>query len=586
MTTAAHSGHPTSCLSCAELITALFFHEMSYDPKKPFAINNDEFILSKGHAAPILYAALFRAGAIRTNLLSLRKLTSPLEGHPMPRSLPWIKVATGSLGQGLSVGVGMAFAAKLQKRGSRTFVLLGDSEISEGSNYEAMQLASFYKLDNLIAFLDMNTLGQRGETMLVDDAKAYKKRFEGFGWNVLVVDGHSLKDILSVLKKTSTTKKPTMIIAKTIKGKGVDFLEGRHGWHGKALTKEQLAFALSQIPEAKFPRIKIEKPAKAKVSFMIQPYVQKHYALGDEIATREAYGDALSRLASSNQQVLALDAETSNSTYSEEVKETKPEQFIECFIAEQNMVGMGLGLEKKGYHVFCSSFSAFLSRAHDQIRMAALSSLSYLTICGSHAGISIGEDGPSQMGLEDLALFRGLPESIVLYPSDAVSTQKLVQLVNKTKGLKYIRTTRGKTPVIYDEKESFSLGDFKVVKSAKKSRCVLVGSGITLHESLKAHDMLLERGIATSVVDLYCIQPFNAAKFIAFVKENGSKVVVTEDHYKAGGIGEMLSSVLANADVMVRYLFVDKIPHSGKSEQLLEKYGISANNIMRMVERF
>lgn len=587
MTSSAGSGHPTSCFSIAEIMSVLFFEEMSYSPSNSGNPNNDEFILSKGHASPILYSSFYRAGLIKSNLMNLRKLTSNLEGHPMPRSLKWIKVATGSLGQGLSVGVGMALAAKLQNRKFKTYVLMGDSEVAEGSVYEAMELASHYKLNNLIAIVDVNRLGQRGETMLGHDMKAYKKRFEGFGWNVFQIDGHNIKQILRSLKQASKSKKPTVIIAKTIKGKGVSFLENKEGWHGRSLGKEELEKALKEIPDPKIPTFKIKKPNPSKKKpARVSVIKQIKYNLDGEIATREAYGDALASLAKSNSLILAVDGEVSNSTFSNKLKKVKPKQFIEAYIAEQNMVGMALGLSIKGFNIFTSSFAAFLSRAHDQIRMAALSSPRNLTFCGSHAGISIGEDGPSQMGLEDIAIFRDLPNSMVFYPSDAVSAYKLTLLSSKLKGIKYIRTSRPKTPLLYKNSETFKVGDFKILRSSGKDKVVIIGAGITTHEALKAHETLKKKNISTSVIDLYCIKPLKIKKLKNFISKHGNKVVVVEDHYAEGGIGEMLSDNLIGSNIKLKHLSVLGIPHSGKKDELLDKYGISWKSIVREVKNF
>lgn len=585
MTSIAKSGHPTSCMSCAEIMSVLFFNQMNFDRKNAFNPDNDEFILSKGHAVPILYSALYRSGSLIHDLNSLRKLKSPLEGHPIPSShIPFIKVATGSLGQGLSIGVGMALSAKLEKRKFNTYVLLGDSEIAEGSNYEAIELASYYKLDNLIAILDVNRLGQRGETMLGYDLNSYEKRFKGFNWDVIKINGHNLNQIISAFKKIKKNKKPTIIIAKTIKGKGVSFLENKNNWHGKALNQEQLEKALNEIPSPKMPLISFKKYPKKIFKEKLKNPIFTKYKIGEEIATREAYGNALGNLAKIDSRVIAIDAETSNSTKSEKIKKIKKNQFIEAFIAEQNMAGMALGLSKKNYNVFSSTFAAFLTRAHDQIRMTALSKPFKLTFVGSHSGISIGKDGASQMGLGDIAMFRNFPFSYVFYPSDAVSTEKLIALAYKTNGLKYIRTTRGKSPVIYKNSESFKIGDFKILKQSKKDKIVLVGSGITLHECLKAHEKLKQKGINSAVIDLYSVQPFNIKKFIKFVDKHGKRIVVSEDHYPEGGIGEMLASGLINSGIKMKHLAVNNIPHSGTSEELLDKYKINFKWIIRSVE--
>jgi len=462
---------------------------------------------------------------------------------------------------------------------------MGDSEVAEGSVYEAMELASHYKLNNLIAIVDVNRLGQRGETILGHDVKAYKKRFSGFGWNTILIDGHNIKQILQSLKKANKSKKPTVIIAKTFKGKGVSFLENKEGWHGKALNKEELEKALKEVPDPRVPKIKIKKPKSSKSKSVKSKKIKNiKYNSNDEIATREAYGDALASLAISDSRILAVDGEVSNSTFSNKLKSAKPKQFIEAYIAEQNMVGMALGLSIKGFNVFTSSFAAFLSRAHDQIRMAALSNPKNLTFCGSHAGISIGEDGPSQMGLEDIAIFRDLPESIVFYPSDAVSAFKLTLLASKLKGIKYIRTSRPKTPLLYKNSETFKVGDFKILKSSGKDKVVIIGAGITTHEALKAHKKLKEKNISTSVVDLYCIKPLNSKKLSRFISKHGGKVVVVEDHYAEGGIGEMLSENLINSNIKLKHLAVGKIPHSGKKDELLDKYGISWKSIVGAVK--
>jgi transketolase len=583
MTTNAGSGHPTSCLSCAEIVSNLFFNEMKYDISNPYNPDNDELIISKGHVAPILYSALFRAGCIRENLNSLRDINSNLEGHPMPRSLDWIKVATGSLGQGLSIGLGMALAGKMQKRKFRTFVLLGDSEMAEGSNYEAMQLASYYKLNNLIAIVDVNRLGQRGETMVGHDINQYKERFESFGWEVINVDGNDIKSVIGGFRILSRNK-PSVILAKTIKGRGVSFLEDKEGWHGKTLNEKELEEALKEIGESKMPKIKIEKPQKIKFNFSKKRiFKMNNYEKGSEVATREAYGNALSVMAENDKRVIVLDGEVSNSTKSDKVKNSNKEQFLEMFIAEQNMIGVALGLSIKGYNVYSSSFAAFLSRAHDQIRMAALSEVNF-SICGSHAGVSIGEDGASQMGIEDIAMFRSLPNSYVFYPSDAVSAEKLIELSSEIKGLKYIRTTRNKTKVLYGNNEKFEIGGFKVIKNSNKSKVVLVGAGITVHECLKAAEKIDE----ISVIDLYCIKPFNDKKFIEFVKNNGRKLLIVEDHRPEGGIGEMLCSSIVNSGekIKMKHLAVKKIPHSGKTEEVMEDCGIGWKNILSELKKW
>ncbi|MEM3074559.1 MAG: transketolase [Candidatus Pacearchaeota archaeon] len=585
ITNYAGSGHLTSCLSCAEIMACLFFSEMKWDTKNPQNPGNDEFILSKGHAAPILYSALFRAKAINYDLKSLRKLNSPLEGHPSSRHLPWIKVSTGSLGQGLSIGIGMALAAKLKNQKFRTFVLMGDSEISEGSIWEAFQLAPYYKLNNLCAIIDINRLGQTRETMLGYSLKIYKKRIKDFGWKTIIINGHNISQILKALSKSRKTKRPLAIIAKTIKGKGISFLENKEGWHGKTLDDRQLNQALDELPKNHMPHINIDKPKKTfEKKQKNNQFKFTNYPLNTLVATREAYGNALANLTLSNPKIISLDAEVSNSTMSEKVKEKNPSKFIEVFIAEQNMISIALGLSAKGLKPFASTFSAFLSRAHDQIRMAEISNAN-ITICGSHAGVSVGEDGASQMGLEDISLFRSLPNSYVFYPSDATSTEKLTFLSSKLKNIKYIRTTRPKTPVLYNPKEKFVIGDFKILKESRKDKAVLVGAGITLQECLKAYEYLEKKSINLSVIDLYCIKPFNSKKFINFVKKHGNKLIIVEDHYKEGGIGEMLGEELENTNIKIAHLYIKEVPRSGKMEQLLKKYRIDSTAIIEVFKK-
>jgi len=417
--------------------------------------------------------------------------------------------------------------------------------------------------------------------MIGHNIQVYKKRFDSLGWNVIMVDGHNVKSLLEAFKQARKTKgKPTIIIAKTIKGKGYKKIENINGWHGKALSPEMAADALKKIPN---PKVKIKFKTLPKKS-IIKPSFKKakltNYKIGDKVATRDAYGTALANLAKADKNLIAIDAEVSNSTKSDKVKEVRKSQFIEAYIAEQNMVGMALGLAKKDFNVFGSTFACFLSRAHDQLRMSALSKPSTLTFCGSHVGVSIGQDGPSQMGLEDLAIFRSLPYCHILYPSDAVSAEKLTQLAYNTLGLKYIRTTRPKTKVIYKNSEKFSLGDFKVLKSSPKDKLVIAGAGITVHEALKAQGQLKDLGISAAVVDIYCVAPFKAKKFANFVKSHGGKLVVSEDHYPEGGIGEMLCSSLSEENIKITTLAVNDIPHSGKDFELLDKFGISANNII------
>lgn len=584
MTTAAGSGHPTSCMSCAEIFSTLFFEEMSYDVDDAFNPDNDEFVLSKGHAAPIWYAALDRAGAIDEDLDSLRELDSDLQGHPMPISLDWVEVATGSLGQGLSIAVGKALAAKKQGRDYNTFAILGDSETAEGQVYEALQLGSYYDLDNLTAIIDVNRLGQRGETMVGHNVEWYRDRFSSFGWNVEVIDGHSIPEIRKAFFEAERSDRPTVIVAHTIKGKGVSFTEDENGWHGVAMDEEQKEKAFNELPNPEMPGVEIEEPEESGAEkFRDEEVEWQEYEKGEVLATRDAYGNALADLADAKGEVLAVDAEVSNSTRAEYVKEDNPDQFVECFIAEQNMVGMSQGLSVKGFETFTSTFSAFISRAHDQIRMAALSEAD-MTFVGSHAGVSIGEDGASQMGLSDIALFRALRKSQVFYPSDATATRKLVEKAYESGNLDYIRTTRPETEVLYESDEEFPVGDFKVVEEPEDPDVVLAGAGITVHEALKAKELLEEEGIEAAVVDIYSVKPFDAEKFEEFLKENSGNLVVSEDHYCEGGIGEMLHKELEDCQVEIRTLAVGDIPHSGEKQELLHQCGIGRHGIQEKAE--
>lgn len=580
MTTAAGSGHPTSCLSAADIMAALWFNEMFFDPQDPHHPNNDQFVLSKGHAAPLYYAALKHAGCISEDLLTLRKHGSRLEGHPVPHTSPWIPSATGSLGQGLAVASGIALGNTLHKSTSRVYALLGDSECAEGSVWEAAQFAAYHELTNLCAIIDVNRLGQRGETMLGHQTKTYKKRFEAFGWNALEINGHKMQEIIDALKKARTSKKPFAIIAKTIKGKGVSFLEDKEGWHGKALSETECAKALKELPSNTMPSwaAKIPAPYKKTQSFHKSSPLT-NYDPHEQVATREGYGKALARMAVENQSIIALDAEVSNSTFAEKVKERTPSQFVECFIAEQTLINVAQGLARCGFKPFASTFAAFLSRAHDQLRMAAISGSSF-TVCGSHVGVSIGEDGPSQMGLEDIAMFRSLPNTTILYPSDAISAERLVHLAANNHGITYIRTTRPKTPLIYKPKEEFILHDFKVVRLSNSDSAVIIGAGITLHEALKAHDQLKKQGVSTAVLDAYCIKPFPLAKCIEFIKKHGARVVIVEDHYYEGGLGEMISQGLATTAIAFKHLAVKTIPHAGTKEELMADARIDAKAIV------
>lgn len=587
-TTQAGSGHPTSALSAADLMVGLLFGgAFRYDVDEPDHPNNDRFLLSKGHASPLLYSLWAAAGKVsEAEMMTYRKFGSPLEGHPTV-AFRYAEAATGSLGQGLSIGLGMALNAKyLDRLPYRTFVLLGDSEMAEGSQWEALQIAAHYRLDNLVGILDVNRLGQRGETMYGHDLAAYERRIAPFGWKTLLLDGHSFAEILSALEEARRGDgRPVMLIARTIKGKGVPFLEDKNGWHGKALKKEELERALQALgPVDKSRRGEIPKPEDRRPGGREpRPAPPLTAEPNQPVATRRAYGQALVRIFSQFPGMVVLDGEVSNSTYAEIFQREYPERYFEMYIAEQNMVGTALGLSRRGQIPFVSTFAAFLSRAMDQIRMAQYSQAN-IKFCGSHAGVSVGEDGPSQMGLEDLALFRSILPCVVVYPSDAVSTEKLVQEIAAHRGMAYIRTTRKETPVIYAAEEEFPIGGSKVLRRSERDAASVVAAGITLHEALLAHEELKGEGISIRVIDLYSIKPIDGATLRQAARETKFLVTV-EDHHAAGGLGEAVRSTLADCPVPVHSLAVGKIPMSGQPQELLDFEEISKGAIVRAVKR-
>jgi transketolase len=584
-TSEAGSGHPTSCMSCAEIVSVLFFDEMRWDPKDPSGRDADVFVLSKGHAAPILWAALKEAGAIDSDLRTLRRFDSDLEGHPTPRN-PWVRVATGSLGQGLSAAVGMAWARKLAGAGGRVYCLLGDGEAMEGAVYEAAQLAAHLALDNLCAVVDVNRLGQSGPTMHQHDLGRHAGLFRACGLEVGVVDGHEVDALREVFARARGTRGvPFAVVARTLKGKGVSFLEDKDGWHGKPVKKgPDLDKALAELGPTEIT-LAVEPrryPTPAAVD-PAEPLVVPAYAVGNDVATREAYGDALAQLAARCPQVVALDGDTKNSTYSERFKAVAPERFVDAFIAEQNMVGAALGASTEGLIPFASSFACFLTRAYDFIRMAAYSRPSHLVLCGSHAGVSIGEDGPSQMALEDLAMMRAILGATVLYPSDATCAAKLVGEAARTPGIVYIRSSRPKTKVLYGPDESFLVGGSKTPRSSDRDVVTVVGAGVTLHEALAAHERLAAQGIAVRVVDLYSVKPVDEATLLKAAAETRGFVTV-EDHAVWGGLGEAVAGVVAGHAPVVR-LGIREIPRSGKPDELMDAYGISARAIVEAVKQ-
>jgi len=591
-TSEAGNGHPTTCCSAADVMAALFFSEMRFDPKDPHNVDADRFVLSKGHAAPILYAAWAEAGAFdRADLLNLRKIDSDLEGHPTPR-LPFVDVATGSLGQGICAAIGSALNARRIKSDYRTYVLLGDGESAEGSVWEAADVGAMDGLDNLCGITDVNALGQSRATMWGHDMEAIAARWRAFGWHAIVIDGHDLAAILDALAEAKGTKgRPTMILARTLKGKGVSFVEGKDGWHGKAFKKgEELDRALAELEKQFVPA-----PAGVNLTALIprptarlrgvdapKPMAAPAYTLGEEVATREAYGVALAKLGEADARVVALDADVKNSTFSDKFEKAFPDRFYQNFIAEQVMVGAAMGLAARGAIPFPSTFACFLSRAYDFIRMAAISNVG-IKMAGSHAGVSIGEDGPSQMALEDLAMCRAEPNIAVLYPSDAVCAEKLVGLMAYHPGPAYMRTSRPKTPVIYGNDEVFAIGGLKVLRASASDVATVVGAGVTLFEALKAYDVLKAAGMHIRVIDLYSVQPVDRAGLVAAGKATGGRIITVEDHYPAGGIGDAVADAVADAGLTVTRIAVREIPRSGKPEELLDRFGISAKHIVDAV---
>lgn len=591
-TSEAGSGHPTTCMSAADLVAALFFYAMRYDVANPKNPLSDRFVLSKGHAAPVLYAALAEAGAFPVDQLKdLRKFGSDLEGHPTPR-LPWVDAATGSLGQGLSNAVGIALNAKyLDKNDSRVFALLGDGESAEGSVWEAAEIGAHYRLDNLIAIIDVNGLGQSEPTMYGHDTEVYRRRFESFGWHAVSIDGHDIRQIVAALDEVTKVKdRPSAIVAATKKGKGVSFIEDKGGWHGKALKKgDELQKALAELGADQIGEIglTVKKPSAPNgggpaVSATGHTLAQPDYSAGKEVATREAYGEALARLGDSNSAVVALDGDTKNSTYSEKFMKAHPDRFFESFIAEQNMVGVAVGLAAMGKIPFASTFACFLTRAYDQIRMAAISQAN-IKLCGSHAGVSIGEDGPSQMGLEDLAMIRAIIGTTVLYPSDAISTEHAVRLAADHKGIVYIRTSRPKTPVIYTAEDKFEIGKLKVLRSSKDDQVTIVAAGVTLYEALRAYDELKSAGISVRVVDIFSVKPVDETGLLNAGRETNNLIVTVEDH-SLGGIGDAVAQAVSPAGIRVNQLRINDLPRSGKPDELLAAYGIDASAIVKKVK--
>jgi transketolase len=596
MTSKAGSGHPTSCLSAADLVASLFFYSMKFDPADRNNPDNDRFVLSKGHAAPLLYAVWHELGRVsESELYTYRQFESVLEGHPT-RRFEFSEAATGSLGIGLSIGAGIALSARMDKRDFKTYVLLGDSELSEGSIWEAAEIASYYKLHNLIALVDCNRLGQTGETMHGHHIERYVAKFEAFGWHVLSVDGHDMTQIMGALDKARQSIMPCILLAKTIKGYGLEQVENKNGFHGKAFAQTEVN-ALEQELAYRFPRaaefddktytwqpqLPAQTSNEADSCIGVSARAPR-YTLGQMVATRRAYGQALEEVGGVCSQVVSLDAEVKNSTFAQIFEKSYPERFVQCFIAEQNMVGMGVGLQSRGKIPYISTFAAFFARAYDQLRMAAIGACS-LRCCGSHAGVSIGQDGPSQMGLEDIAYMSALPNSVILYPCDAVSTYHLVnKMLEYNQGISYLRTTRPETPVIYDNKEEFIIGGCKVLRSSKQDSVCVVAAGITVFEALKAYETLAREGIYISVIDLYSVKPLDKHTVLSIARASGNKVITVEDHYRQGGIGSQVCYALRNESIHITCLAVTALPHSGKPQELMAWAGIDADAIIKAVK--
>jgi transketolase len=589
-TTAAGSGHPTSCMSAAELAAGVFFYAMKFDPKNANSPDGDRFVLSKGHAAPLLYATLAEAGVFPiSRTMTLRQFSSELEGHPTPR-IPGVDAATGSLGQGLSVAAGLAIGARMDKSPTRVYVMLGDGEMAEGQVWEAAAFAAHYNLDNLTLLADVNALGQSEPTMYQHDMEVYRRKFESEGWAAEVIDGHDVAAVLAALDRAKATKgKPQAIIARTVKGHGVSFLAGKEHWHGKPLSKDQLAAAIKEIggapvevpvdPGKSYARAKLPEPPDFPAP------AAPDYAAGATVATREAYGFALKRLGAVNPHIVAISGDVKNSTFSEIFGDAFPDHFFQGYIAEQNLVSAGVGLAARGKVPFLDTFACFLSRAYDQVRMAAISR-SNINLCGSHCGVSIGEDGPSQMALEDLAMFRAIHGSAVFYPSDAMSAERLTEIMARRVGINYLRTSRPKTVILYSLDEKFPVPGFKVLQQSAQDRVTVIGAGITVHEGLKAAAELKSKGTSIRLIDLYCVKPIDGKALAEQIKATGGRLVTVEDHWPEGGVGEAVLSALAEAGVAPtksKLLAVTGMPHSGKPDELVDAFGISARHIVAAV---
>jgi transketolase len=587
MSAAAKSGHPTSAMSAAELMAVLLDGYLRYDYDTPRNPANDRLIFSKGHASTLVYSILRAAGAISDEeLMTYRQFGSRLEGHPTP-VLPWVDVGTGSLGQGLPIGVGTALAQKrLARVPARTWVLCGDSEMAEGSMWEAFEHAGHYELDNLTAIIDVNRLGQRGETMVGWNTGVYVQRATAFGWHAIEIDGHDLDEIdRAYAEAVAAEGKPTVVVARTVKGKGVAAVENEGGWHGKPLDDPEAA--IEELGGKTDLTIEVRKPDPvAPNRFPDGPLKLPRYALRTEVATRKAYGEALAALGAARGDVVALDGEVSNSTFTELFAKAHPERYFEMYIAEQQMVAAAVGLQVLGWRPFASTFAAFLTRAYDFVRMAAVSR-ARICLSGSHAGVSIGEDGPSQMGLEDIAAFRAVHGSVVLHPCDANQTAKLVAAMADVDGIAYLRTLRPATEVLYDPDEDFEIGGSRVLRSSDDDDVAIVAAGITVREALAAADRLAEDGITARVIDLYSLKPVDVGTLAAAAEATNGRIVTVEDHWPEGGLGDAVLAALADSEEPPRVvkLAVQGMPSSGKPEELLAAAGIDAEHVATAARR-
>ncbi len=596
MTTNAGSGHLTSSLSSVELISTLFFSKKEnniffrFDKENKDNTSNDRLIFSKGHASPLFYAVWAMANGIdEKELMTFRKFGSRLEGHPT-NTFPFTEVTTGSLGQGLSIGLGLAIAQqKINKVNARTWVLLGDGEMAEGQVWEAMEVASHYKCNNLIAIVDVNRLGQSGETMLGNSTDLYAWRARSFGWRAIVTNGHDINSLQNAYREAiEEDKKPVIIFANTLKGKGVSFLEDKEGWHGKVLDYEQLEKALYEIGEVDLSiRCELATPKEINVEKTVLSQPDTEYKalpkIGEINSPRDGYGEGLIDVMHKDSKVIVLDAETSSSTRASYAKDNFPDRFFEMYIAEQNMISVAVGLSRSGFKPFVSTFAAFMTRAHDQIRMAQFSDDINLVCVGTHAGVSIGYDGASQMGLADIAFFRTLINSIVLAPSDITSTRVITRELNNHKGISYLRVVRESLPVLYDESEDFPVGGSKSLMESPNDEIAIIASGITVHEAIKATKILFNEGINVRVIDMYSIKPIDKNILLNIANTIG-KMIVVEDHYEEGGLGEVVKAVLNGSSALIVHLCVRKIPHSGSPKELLEYEGIDVNSIVQVAK--